>query len=136
MIPNGPTIDARKGVVEITRLERRRGQVLRRHLQGEPGRRDHDADADRELAGCPKAKRAARPREAEDAQAVGRRQGQVPDRGQYSAATVRGTKWLVQDRLPLHADAGHAGLVTVRDEVKKRTIVLRKGKSYTARPRR
>jgi hypothetical protein len=28
------------------------------------------------------------------------------------------------------------GVVSVRDEVKKKTVVLRTGKSYTARPRK
>ena len=34
--------------------------------------------------------------------------GKFRTNGQYSAATVRGTKWLVQDALPLHADPGRA----------------------------
>ena len=59
---------------------RRQGDLLRRHLQALPVRRDHDADPERDArllqAG------AGGGRQAQDAQAVGRRQGQVPHQGQ------------------------------------------------------
>ena len=35
-----------------------------------------------------------------------------------------------------HAHAGHRGRVSVRDTVKRRSVVVRAGKRYTARPRR
>jgi hypothetical protein len=74
--------------------------------------------------------------EAEDAQAVGRRQGQVPNKGQYSAATIRATRWLVQDACAETLTRVAEGVVSVRDTVKRKTFLLRAGKAYTARPRR
>ena len=62
--------------------------------------------------------------------------GKFRTKGQYSAATIRGTKWLVQDGCRYTLTRVATGVVSVRDDVKKRTIILRKGKSYTARPRR
>ena len=86
-IPNGSEVDARKGRVELTRSRRRRPprpRVLRRPVQRHPDRRHHRPDAEREAHGLPEGQEAARARrgqEAEDPQAVGRRQGQVPHQG-------------------------------------------------------
>jgi hypothetical protein len=62
--------------------------------------------------------------------------GRFKTKGQYSAATVRGTKWLVQDTCTSTLTRVAQGVVSVRDEVKNKTIVLRKGKSYTARAKK
>ena len=55
--------------------------------------------------------------------------------GKYSAATVRGTKWLVEDSCAGTRTTVAQGAVTVRDKVKRKTIVLRAHKRYLARPR-
>jgi ferric-dicitrate binding protein FerR (iron transport regulator) len=62
--------------------------------------------------------------------------GAFRTRGQYSVATVRGTKWLVQDSCAGTRTRVAKGVVSVRDEVKRETLVLRAGKSYLATPRR
>jgi hypothetical protein len=62
--------------------------------------------------------------------------GSFRTRGQYSAATVRGTKWLTQDSCAGTLTRVTKGVVAVRDNVRKRTIVLRAGKRYLAKPRR
>ena len=62
--------------------------------------------------------------------------GKFRTKGRYSAATVRGTKWLVQDGCRYTRTRVTQGVIAVRDNVRKRTIIVRKGKSYTARPRR
>ena len=49
---------------------------------------------------------------------------------------MRGTKWLVQDTCTTTLTRVAQGVVSVRDEVKKQTITLRKGKSYTARAKK
>ena len=49
---------------------------------------------------------------------------------------MRGTKWLVQDTCTTTVVRVTQGAVTVRDQVRKRNVVVRKGKSYTARARR
>jgi hypothetical protein len=56
--------------------------------------------------------------------------------GKYSSATVRGTKWLVQDSCSGTLTRVVRGTVTVRDTVKHKTVIVRAGKSYLARPRR
>jgi ferric-dicitrate binding protein FerR (iron transport regulator) len=62
--------------------------------------------------------------------------GSFRTRGQYSAATVRGTRWLVQDSCAGTRTRVVRGAVTVRDLVRRKTIVVRAGKSYLARPPR
>jgi hypothetical protein len=47
---------------------------------------------------------------------------------------VRGTTWLVQDTCAGTLTQVKQGLVAVRDEVKKRTVLVRGGKSYLAKP--
>src|SRR5262249_46531803 len=56
--------------------------------------------------------------------------------GQYSAATVRGTKWLVEDSCAGTLTRVVSGVVSVRDSVRHKTILLRAGKKYLARPKR
>ena len=89
-----------------------------------------------EALSCPKGKKASasrRRRSRASCGATGRaRSGRA---GKYSAATVRGTKWLVTDRCDSTTTKVTQGSVTVRDFVKKRNKVVRAGKSYTARKR-
>jgi hypothetical protein len=49
---------------------------------------------------------------------------------------VRGTKWLVQDSCAGTLTRVAKGVVAVRDNVRRKTIILRAGKKYLARPRR
>jgi len=62
--------------------------------------------------------------------------GRFRTSGQYAAATVRGTKWLVQDSCDRTVVRVAQGAVDVRDKVRHRTVMVRKGKSYTARKKR
>ena len=55
--------------------------------------------------------------------------------GKYSSATVRGTKWLVQDSCAGTLTRVVRGTVKVRDNVRHKTITVAAGKSYLARPR-
>jgi sugar lactone lactonase YvrE len=59
--------------------------------------------------------------------------GRFRTRGRYSAATVRGTVWSTSDRCDGTLTKVTRGRVTVRDLRRKRTITLRRGKSYLAR---
>src|SRR6201999_1589512 len=60
--------------------------------------------------------------------------GRFQTNGQYSSATVRGTKWLVQDSCRGTLTRVATGVVAVRDRVKKKNVRLTAGKSYLARP--
>jgi hypothetical protein len=62
--------------------------------------------------------------------------GSFRTNGKYSSATVRGTKWLVQDSCAGTLTRVVRGSVTVRDRVKRKTVVVRAGKSYLAKPKR
>ncbi|MEX2195140.1 MAG: hypothetical protein WD844_07620 [Thermoleophilaceae bacterium] len=65
--------------------------------------------------------------------------GRFRTRGRYSSATVRGTKWIVEDRcggtLTRLPRRPRNSRVDVRDNVRRKTIRLRAGRSYLARPR-
>jgi hypothetical protein len=66
----------------------------------------------------------------------GEGKGRFKTDGSYSAATVRGTKWRVQDTCTTTLTKVTEGVVSVRDEVKNTTVTLRKGKSYIARAKK
>ena len=84
------------------------------------------------LAPCAKKKQArGRGEEAQVPHACGATgKGKFRTRGQYSAATIRGTKWLVQDSCAGTLTQVKQGVVSVRDNVKGKTITLRAGKRY------
>jgi hypothetical protein len=56
--------------------------------------------------------------------------------GKYSAATVRGTIWLVEDRCEGTFTKVTRGTVQVRDLKRKKTITVKAGHSYLARAQR
>jgi hypothetical protein len=55
--------------------------------------------------------------------------------GSYSSATVRGTKWLVQDSCTSTLTKVARGKVAVRDFGKRKTVIVKAGKQYIARRR-
>lgn len=58
--------------------------------------------------------------------------GKFRSSGSNSSASVRGTVWLVENFVNATRTFVKSGIVDVRDKRKKKTIRLRKGKSYTA----
>jgi streptogramin lyase len=63
------------------------------------------------------------------------RNGRFRTRGSNSVATVRGTKWYVEDRCDGTYTKVTSGAVVVRDLVKRRNVVVKAGRSYLARPK-
>ena len=61
--------------------------------------------------------------------------GRFRTKGKHSAATVVGTRWLVEDRCTSTLTRVVRGRVSVRDFVKKKTVIVRAGKKYVARAR-
>ena len=59
--------------------------------------------------------------------------GRFRTRGRHGAATVRGTKWLTEDRCNGTLVRVKRGVVAVRDFARKKTVIVKKGKSYLAR---
>ncbi|HEX5617054.1 MAG TPA: choice-of-anchor Q domain-containing protein [Solirubrobacteraceae bacterium] len=62
--------------------------------------------------------------------------GRFRTKGKHSAATVVGTKWLVEDRCTSTLTRVARGKVRVRDFAKKTTVLVKAPKKYVARPRR
>jgi CSLREA domain-containing protein len=61
--------------------------------------------------------------------------GRFRTKGKHSAATVVGTKWLVQDTCTTTLTRVVRGKVRVRDFVKHKTVIVKAGKKYVARAR-
>jgi hypothetical protein len=59
--------------------------------------------------------------------------GRFRTSGKHSAATVVGTKWLVEDTCTTTLTRVARGTVSVRDFAKKKTVVVKAGKKYIAR---
>jgi hypothetical protein len=65
----------------------------------------------------------------------GNAKGSFRTSGRNAAATVRGTRWSVQDRCDGTLVTVQRGRVEVRDKVKRKTVVVRTGHTYLARAR-
>ena len=88
------------------------------------------------LAPCPRRGASAAAKKPKTRRLWGDGKGSFRTTGRYSAATIRGTKWLVQDSCTGTLTKVTQGAVSVRDNVRRRTVVVRAGKSYLAKPRR
>ena len=86
------------------------------------------------LAPCSSRARAAQTKKPKTRKLWGDGKGKFRTRGRYSAATVRGTIWLVQDSCDGTLTRVRQGVVSVRD--RKRTVLVRAGRSYLAKARR
>ena len=62
---------------------------------------------------------------------MGKGSGKFRTVGSYSAATVRGTRWLTQDSCAGTLTRVTEGVVAV--SVRKKPVIVRAGKSYLAR---
>jgi hypothetical protein len=63
----------------------------------------------------------------------GNGKGMFRTKGRYASATIRGTKWLTDDRCDGTLVRVAKGSVTVRDFPKRKTVVLKTPKSYLAK---
>ena len=155
-------IDTTKGRIALTSAadtagkKTADGRVLRRHLPGQavrPKKKPKKAAAlitdlvmkgrDRALAVRAAEGRAGRRRadKKKGPKAVlgklwGNGKGKFRTNGKYSAATVRGTIWLVQDRCDGTLTKVRRGTVAVRDFKRKKTVTVKAGHSYLARAQR
>ena len=133
LLRNGAEIDARRGAVEITRAD---GGVAKFYdgmfkLSQSGGITTLTLS---EALDCSRrgAARAAQ-KKPKTRKLWGDGKGKFRTKGRYAAATVRGTKWLVSDTCTSTTTRVTQGSVSVRDQVKKRTVVVRSGKRYVAR---
>jgi len=160
-IPVGSIVDARNGVVRLTAARDANGVVqtavfwntiFRVTQQADPASGGRTARAARgsskllteltlrqKATGCSTKRRGGR----RGARAAARKKGglwgdgkgRFRVRGESSSATVRGTKWYVENRCEGTHTRVVRGVVAVRDFTKKKTIILRAGGTYTAHKR-
>jgi CSLREA domain-containing protein len=136
-IPLNSIIDTRHGVIQITS---KTGSVMKFYdglFKVTQSGGVTTMVLTEELAKCPSGKAASIAKKKPKTRKLwGDGSGAFSTRGQYSAATVRGTKWLVEDSCGKTLTRVAKGVVSVRDLVKRRTILLRAPHSYTARKKR
>jgi len=147
--PNGTRVDATNGVVKVTVVRDQYGAldsadawagafgVNQAILKGGRGLttfrlRDGFAPASTNAASAARV-RAARSSHKRSLWVNGK--GNFKTRGKRASAILRGTYWLTQETDAGTRVAVKHGLVAVRDLVRNRTILVRTGHSYTARPR-
>jgi hypothetical protein len=140
-IPLGSTVDTTSGVVEITSVPKAGGTPQSgRFYEGvfkvtQVGSITNLALTE-PLASCRGGGRAAATSKKRKRHLWGDGKGSFRTNGKYSSATVRGTKWFVEDSCAGTLTRVVRGSVTVRDRVKAKTVVVRAGKSYLAKARR
>ena len=143
VIPLGSTIDAEKGALELSSVPRAGGTpqtakfyegVFKVTQSGSIT----NLTLTQALASCRSrgARAAAAKKKPSKRHLWGDGKGKFRTAGKYSSATVRGTKWLVQDSCAGTLTRVVRGSVKVRDNVKRKTVTVAAGKSYLARPRR
>ena len=89
-----------------------------------------------ERLSCPKRGKASAAAKKKKRRLWGDGKGKFRTQGSYSSATVRGTKWLVEDSCTTTLTRVVRGSVSVRDFVKKKNVIVRAGKKYVARAKR
>jgi hypothetical protein len=144
-IPFGASIDVRKGRVRLYAARDRRGRLQAASFYSGVFRVvQRGSYVELQLRGpkpvCGSGQASAstykpKKKKARTRRLWGSGKGRFRTRGQYSAATVRGTKWLVQDSCRSTTTRVKHGVVTVRDFKRKKTIILRAGDRYVARRR-
>ena len=85
---------------------------------------------------CPKRGKASAAAGKKKRKLWGSGKGAFRTTGSYSAATVRGTTWLVEDTCTTTLTRVTQGVVEVRDRLKRKTVLVKAGKRYIARARR
>jgi hypothetical protein len=79
------------------------------------------------------AARAAAKRKRKDRHLWGDGKGRFRTAGQFSSATVRGTRWVVVDRCDGTLTRVVRGVVSVRDFAKHKTVLVHAGEQYLAK---
>jgi hypothetical protein len=137
VIPLGSTIDATKGKVRLTSAAGPGGKVQTADFyQGmfvvtqTKGSKPVTQLALSGKLTCGKASASARKKVR---RLWGNGKGRFRTKGRHGAATVKGTQWLTEDRCNGTLFRVKRGVVSVRDFGKKKTVLVKKGKSYLAK---
>ena len=140
-IPVGTIIDTRKGRISLIAAANKTGGTaeadfydgLFKLLQSNTSKPITTLKLVEKLS-CPKRGKATTAAKKKKKRRLwGDGKGRFRTEGSYSSATVRGTKWLVEDRCTSTLTRVARGRVSVRDFVKHKTVIVRAGKRYIAR---
>jgi TolB protein len=145
-IPVGSFVDTRRGRVTLQTAGKSAGtrqkgtflQGLFQVLQSRKGRTKGLTSLRLKGSSFARCRSAGSRKRASAAASVIRRlraraRGRFRTRGRHSAATVRGTTWVTTDRCDGTLTKVTRGRVAVRDFRRRRTVVVRAGKSYLAK---
>ncbi len=137
-VPMGATLDTKRGAVVLRARNARTGAIETVRLSDgwfkvSQSGRVVDFTLNEPLARCARRGRAAA-KKPRSRKLWGDGKGAFRTSGKYSAATVRGTRWLVQDTCAGTTTRVTQGSVTVAHG--KRRVVVRAGRRYVARARR
>jgi hypothetical protein len=137
-IPVGSSIDTRRGRIRVTAAQGKGKTSAADFYDGlfkltqTKGSKPLTTLTLTEKLKCP-SKAASAAKKPKSRKLWGDGKGRFRTRGHYSSATVRGTHWLTQDHCGSTLTRVARGVVTVRDLVKRKTVLVRAGKRYTAR---
>ena len=142
-IPTGSVIDTRQGTVELTSTKAGgRTQTARffdgmfRVTQTKGAKPLTNLELVEKLAACPRkgsGKKATTSARRKKRRLWGNGSGNFRTSGRRSSATVRGTKWMVQDDCAGTLTRVARGKVRVRDYKRKKWVLVRAGRTYRAR---
>ena len=148
-LPVGTQVDATNGVIELSSAVLPKAKFASASARKVQRARFHDgiftirqgkrsalvtlALSGPELKGCARASAAAKKKVR---RLWGDGKGRFRTRGTFAAGTVRGTKWLTEDRCGSTRIKVTRGRVAVQDLVRKKTRLVRAGRSLTVRARR
>ncbi len=140
-IPVGSTVDARKGRVTLTSIPKpgappETATFYDGIFKVTQSRGITNLTLVEELARCPRQGRASAAAKKKSRKLWGDGKGSFRTTGKYSAATVRGTKWLVQDSCAGTLTRVTQGSVTVRRTGGGASRIVRAGKRLLIRPSR
>jgi hypothetical protein len=143
-IPVGSKVDTKRGRIAITSAADLKGSTQTADFydgvfqikQARAARPTTDAVLITSTRGCAGKKAGASAGKKRLGRLWATGKGRFRTKGRYSAAAVRGTTWLTEDRCDGTFTKVSRGRVSVRDNVKRKTIILSAGQSYLARAQR
>ena len=138
-IPVGTVVDTRKGRVRLVAASNRSGGTSTAlfydglfKLGQSKGSKPITTLTLVEKLACGGGKASTAAKKKKKRRLWGDGKGRFRTKGKHSAATVLGTKWMVEDRCDSTLTRVARGKVSVRDG--RKTVIVRKGKKYVARP--
>jgi len=137
-IPLGSTVDTTHGTVELTSQQKGGAAQTAKFFDGiflvtQTGS-TINLKLTQKLAKCASGKAASAAKKRPKRRRLwGDGKGHFRTQGKHSAATVVGTKWMVQDSCAGTLTKVARGIVSVRDFTRKKTVKVKAGKKYLAK---